>query len=103
MAHGGLGPQLTVWPYRVRENEGAIYQCRVRVTVEPEVMQRLVMRARVFSAYSIGVRTVGSFLETVGYWDFCIMAWDVTESEKCRESVRAFHQFRLLAHVLILS
>lgn len=31
------------------------------------------------------------------------MAWDVTESEKCRESVRAFHQFRLLAHVLILS
>ena len=103
MAHGGLGPQLTVCLYRVRGNVGAMYQCRVRATVEPEVMQRLVMRARVFSAYSIGVGTVGFVWETVGYLDFCIMAWDVSESEKCRESVRAFHQFRLLAHVLILS
>lgn len=67
MAYGGLDPQLTVWLYRVRENEGAIYQCRVRATVEPEVMQRLVMRVRVFSAYSIGVRTVGFVLEMVGY------------------------------------
>lgn len=35
-----LRTSLTCWLYRVRENEGAIYRCRVRVIAKPELMVR---------------------------------------------------------------
>lgn len=52
----GLGLKLTFWIYRVREKEGAIYRCRIRVIPEPELIERCYIRGRrAYSAYSVGV------------------------------------------------
>ena len=46
-----------VWLFRVRENEGATFRCRVRRIVEPKLMEHYGIFARgLYLAYSAGVR-----------------------------------------------
>lgn len=57
------------WLYRVRGNEGAIYQCRTRAMVESEVMDRFSIHERwAISVSSVGVEALcfgvlGQFLD----------------------------------------
>ena len=51
-----LGPPADFWIYRVREKEGAISRCRIRVIPEPELIERYCIHGRrAYSAYSVGV------------------------------------------------
>ena len=54
----------------MQESEEAIYRCRRRLMVEPMDTDRKVVYFRGFaSAYSDGVKALGSFWEDLGYKD----------------------------------
>lgn len=84
-----------IWLYRVRENEEAIYQCRVRVIAELEVMDRFSVHKKA-DVFSIQRWRHGLDAHFGSDYERCITASCLQLSLAARcvgQSIRAFHRY----------